>query len=94
MFQGSGIQLCDILELAAVGAGAVVAPLFVLQSGQRLFYEEVAVLGLQKQASAHLATHALCHHQAVCTRGPLQQPVSNFQARVTVGQLVLASEEA
>jgi len=42
MFQGSGIQLCDILELAAVGAGAVVAPLFVLQSGQRLFYEEVA----------------------------------------------------
>jgi len=54
MFQGSGIQLCDILELAAVGAGAVVAPLFVLQSGQRLFYEEVAVLGLQKQASAHL----------------------------------------
>mmetsp|Transcript_52382 Transcript_52382/g.76564 ORF Transcript_52382/g.76564 Transcript_52382/m.76564 type:complete len:92 (+) Transcript_52382:211-486(+) len=91
MFQGSGIQLCDILELAAVGAGAVVAPLFVLQSGQRLLYEEVAVLGLQKQASAHLATHTLCH-QAVCTRGPLQQPVSYFQARVK--QLVLASEEA
>ena len=33
MFQGSGFQLCDILEIAAVGAGAVVAPLFVLQSG-------------------------------------------------------------
>jgi len=91
MFQGSGIQLCDILELAAVGAGAVVAPLFVLQSGQRLLYEEVAVLGLQQQASAQLATHALCH-QAVCTRGSLQQPVSYFQARVN--QLVLASEEA
>ena len=66
MFEGSRIQLCDILELAAVGAGAVMAPLFVLQSGQRLFYEEVAVLGLQKQASAQLATHTLCH-QAVCT---------------------------
>ena len=91
MFQASGIQLCDILELAAVGAGAVVAPLFVLQSGQRLFYEEVAVLGPQKQAPAQLATHALCH-QAVCTRGPLQQSVSCIQARVK--QLVPASEEA
>ncbi len=48
MFQGSGVQLCGVLELAAVGAGAVVPPLFVLQSGQRLLYEEVAVLGLQK----------------------------------------------
>ena len=91
MFQGSRLQLCDILEHAAVGAGAVVAPLSVLQSGQRLLQEEVAVLGLQKQASAQLATHALCH-QAVCTRGPLQQPVSYFQARVK--QLVPASEEA
>jgi len=27
MFQGSGVQLCDILELAAVGAGTVVDPL-------------------------------------------------------------------
>ena len=49
MFQGSGVQLCDILELAAVSAGAVVAPLFVLQSGQRLLQEEVAVLGLQNR---------------------------------------------
>ena len=48
MFQGSGIQLCDILELAAVGAGAVVPPLSVLQSGQKLLLEEVAVWALQK----------------------------------------------
>ena len=41
MFQGSGFQLCGILELAAAGAGAVVAPLFVLQSGQRLLYEDI-----------------------------------------------------
>jgi len=61
MFQGSGIQLCDILELAAVGAGAVVAPLFVLQSGQRLFYEEVAVLYIDIYTSILFRQQLLIH---------------------------------